>query len=69
MCRWTNLSRSSLVRLCVPSRSNKFAPPVKSVLFACDGSAAKRGKRGVRMIKLDSLLEHIEAQAEGAPRE
>lgn len=44
--------------------SNKRKPPVQSVLVACDGSARKSArKKGVRLVKLESLLSYIEQHA------
>ena len=64
-CPWTGLSRSSLLRLSAPMPSNKRKPPVQSVLLACDGTAKRNTrKKGVRLIKLASLLAFIEQQAE-----
>ena len=63
-CPWTGLSRSSLLRLSAPMASNKRKPPVQSVLVACDGSARKSArKKGVRLVKLESLLSYIEQHA------
>jgi hypothetical protein len=53
-CRFTGLSRATLAELCVPSETNNFYPPVKSLLVK------KRGaQRGIRLINFDSLLSHL----------
>ena len=53
-CRYTGLSRTTLCELAIPSATNDFRPPVKSVLIR------KRGAlRGIRLINFDSLLEYL----------
>ena len=53
-CRYTGLSRTTLCELAIPSPTNEFRPPVKSVLIR------KRGaQRGIRLINYDSLLDYL----------
>jgi hypothetical protein len=53
-CRLTGLSRATLAELSVPSEVNDFKPPVKSLLVRKRGAT-----RGIRLINLDSLLDHL----------
>lgn len=55
-CPWTSLSRASLNTLVLGTDA-----PVKSVVLRQRGA-----NRGVRLISLASLLEHLHGQAEGA---
>ncbi len=55
-CPWTSLSRASLNTLVLGRDA-----PVKSVVLRQRGA-----NRGVRLISLESLLEHLHGQAEGA---
>lgn len=57
-CLYTGLSRSSLCALVVPSKANGFNPPVPSHVVR--GVAATRG---IRLIRLDALLQHIASLA------
>ena len=49
-CPWTGLSRSALNDLVLPSKRNKFTPPVKSNLLK-----TKENSTGVRLIDFQSL--------------
>lgn len=51
-CPWTGLSRSALCELILPARA-----PVKSVVLRRRGAS-----RGIRLIHLQSLLDHLHAQ-------
>lgn len=55
-CPWTSLSRASLNTLVLGTDA-----PVKSVVLRQRGA-----NRGVRLISLESLLQHLHGQAEGA---
>lgn len=55
-CPWTSLSRASLNTLVLGSDA-----PVKSVVLRQRGA-----NRGVRLISLESLLQHLHGQVEGA---
>ena len=58
-CPWTGLSRSKLNQLILPCAENSHAPPVKSLCLK------KRGAlRGTRLIVFESLMDHLEQQAE-----
>jgi len=48
-CRWTGLTRSSMNALVLGPN-----PPVKSVVVARKGAS-----RGIRLVHLESLLEHL----------
>jgi hypothetical protein len=52
-CPWTGLSRSAICELILPARA-----PVKSVVLRRRGAT-----RGVRLVLLQSLLDHLHAQA------
>ena len=56
-CAYTGLSRSALTTLVTPCAANDFKPPVHSVSLRRRGTA-----RGVRLISLQSLLDHIRSQ-------
>ena len=53
-CPYTGLSRATLCELTVPSKTNGFQPPVSSHVVRADGAT-----RGIRLIRLDALLQHI----------
>lgn len=69
---YTGLKRGKLYVLCVPCPANKHRPPVRSIVVnetSADESAAQenpspapkgRRKRAVRLIRLSSLLAHLE---------
>ncbi len=63
-CSVTGLSRSTLNELVLPSAANEFRPPVRSHVLRKSGSL-----RGIRLISLRSLLDHIQAQSEKASHE
>lgn len=63
-CPVTGLSRSTLNELVLPSAANEFRPPVRSHVLRKSGSL-----RGIRLISLRSLLDHIQAQSEKASHE
>lgn len=58
-CPYTGLSRTTLNELSIPSPANDFAPPVVSHVLKIRGLAT----RGVRLIDLNSLLNHIASLA------
>jgi hypothetical protein len=53
-CPYTGLSRSTLCELTVPNKANGFQPPVASHVVR--GVAATRG---IRLIRLDALLQYL----------
>lgn len=55
-CPFTGLSRSTLAELCTPCPVNTFNPPVESRVIRKRGAV-----RGIRLIKYDSLMAHLEA--------
>src|SRR5690348_2480605 len=60
---WTGLSRSMLCQLILPCRENDFRPPVRSCTLRRRGTT-----KGVRLIDLQSLLDHINSHTEPAFR-
>ncbi|HWY50669.1 MAG TPA: hypothetical protein VNW72_04225 [Chthoniobacterales bacterium] len=58
---WTGLSRSMLCQLILPCRENDFQPPVRSCTLRRKGTT-----KGVRLIDLQSLLDHINSHIEPA---
>jgi hypothetical protein len=65
-CPWTGLSRGAINALVLPTKDNKWKPPVESrVLRRCKGQ-----KSGIRLIVLKSLLAYIERNPQeiGDPR-
>ena len=60
-CEWSGLSRTSINALILPSRENKFRPPVLSA------SLRKPGQRkAARLINLASLLSYLREQTTNA---
>ncbi len=59
-CIHTGLTRSKLNELILPSESNGFAPPVRSVCLRKRGAA-----KGVRLIAFDSLIAHLHRHIDG----
>jgi hypothetical protein len=57
-CPYTGLSRSALADLCVPSKANRFKPPVKSIA----PKKHKYAKRAARLIDFESLVTWLKAQ-------
>ncbi len=57
-CPCTGLSRSALADLCVPNKTNRFQPPVKSIA----PKKRKDAKRAVRLIDFDSLITWLKSQ-------
>jgi hypothetical protein len=55
----TGLSRTTLSELVLPCSANGFKPPVRSVLLKKRGAS-----RGIRLIHVPSLLEHLGSLAE-----
>lgn len=55
----TGLSRTTLSELVLPCCANGFKPPVRSVLLKKRGAT-----RGIRLIHVPSLLEHLNCLAE-----
>jgi hypothetical protein len=53
-CPWTGLSRSALNDLVLPSKRNKFSPPVKSNLLK-----TKENSTGIRLIDFQSLKAYL----------
>lgn len=53
-CPWTGLSRSALNDLVLPSKRNKFSPPVKSNLLK-----TKENSTGIRLIDFQSLKSYL----------
>jgi hypothetical protein len=61
-CPWTGLSRSALADLCVPSKANRFRPPVKSIAR----KKRKDAKRAARLIVFESLVSYLRRFEEAA---
>jgi len=59
-CPWTGLTRAKLNELILPSRTNNFKPPVRSVSLAPPGKT-----KGVRLIYLESLLDFLHRHSAG----
>ena len=53
-CPWTELSRSALNDLILPSKANKFSPPVQSKVLRASGRS-----RGIRLVNFKSLKQHL----------
>lgn len=53
-CPHTSLSRTALNALILPTPSNGFLPPVKSIVVRHRGN-----QRGIRLISYDSLLAYL----------
>ena len=56
-CFWTGLTKNAIYELILPRRSNGGEPRVKSILLKLTG------KRGMRLIYLESLLSYLEEQS------
>ena len=54
-CRYTNLSRTSLVELIAPGPRNNFRPPVQANYLRRN----ERARRGTWLIPAESLLRHL----------
>jgi len=61
-CRYSDLPRSTLKDLCVPTRANDFRPPVKSISL----KKSKHAKRGIRLIDYASLMKYLRSEFEKA---
>ena len=61
-CPYTGLSRSALADLCVPSKANRFKPPVKSIA----PKRRKDAKRAARLIDFESLMAYLLSQCQEA---
>ena len=59
-CPWSGLTRSKLNELILPSAANRHRPPVKSACLRKHGAV-----RGVRLIHLASLMQHLRSHLEG----
>jgi len=57
-CFYTGLSRTTLFELCVPCSRNGFRPPIRSYQLRSKGA-----ERGIRLLRLNDLFEHIESHA------
>src|SRR4051794_8480218 len=58
-CQWTGFSRSGLNELILPTESNRWKPPVRSI------SKRKRGAlRGTRLVDFDSLISYLRGLAQ-----
>lgn len=57
-CLYSGLSRRSILLLVIPSKSNDFTPPVKSVMVRLTGNI-----RGRRLVSIPSLLDFLEREA------
>lgn len=55
-CPITGLSRTTLNSLILPTEMNQHRPPVESKVLR-----AKYAQRGIRLIKLQSLLDYLES--------
>ena len=53
-CERTNISRSKMCELVLPSKANGFKPPVRSVVVRQKGKT-----RGVRLISYPSLINYL----------
>lgn len=63
-CPYTQLTRSYMNTLILPSEINNWKPPVESFVLRNRGS-----KQGVRLISFDSLMEFINSQRQSARME
>jgi hypothetical protein len=59
LCPITGLSRSKIYELILPSESNNYKPPVKSVSLRKPGQI-----KGTRLIVLQSLLDYLRDEVE-----
>ena len=59
LCPFTGLSRSKLYELILPSESNNYKPPVKSVSLRKPGQI-----KGTRLIVFQSLLDYLRDEVE-----
>lgn len=55
-CPFTGLSRSTLNELVLPTGSNGFKPPVKSIVLRKPGAL-----RGIRLILVESLVGYLKS--------
>ena len=63
-CPITQLSRSSMERLCVPCKENGWTPPVRSYNIRQSGK-----RRGTRRVDLESLKTFLDTCREGGDEE
>jgi hypothetical protein len=63
LCKYTGLSRSYLNFLILPTKQNKFTPPVRSNVLRQKGA-----RTGVRLIDYQSLVRFIRANPEKTGR-
>jgi hypothetical protein len=61
-CPYTDLPRSTLKDLCVPTKANNFRPAVKSISL----KKSKHAKRGIRLIDYNSLMKYLHSQFQEA---
>ena len=61
-CPFTDLPRSTLKDLCVPTKANNFRPPVKSISL----KKSKYAKRGIRLIDYASLMKYLRGEFQKA---
>lgn len=54
VCPYTNLKRSVLERLCVPSKRNNFQPPIRSVSLREPGM-----RKAARLVNYKSLTDYF----------
>lgn len=58
-CQHTNLSRSCLNSLILPTAANNYKPPVRSIVLKSN----RFSRRGIRLIVLESLRAHLDSLA------
>lgn len=58
LCPYSGLSRTCILELIHARKSNKFTPPVKSVMVRITGNI-----RGRRLVSIPSLLSFLEREA------
>jgi hypothetical protein len=57
-CPFTDLPRSTLKDLCVPTKANNFKPPVRSISLW----KSKYAQRGIRLIDYNSLMKYLRGE-------
>jgi len=57
-CPFTDLPRSTLKDLCVPTKANNFRPPVRSISLR----KSKYAQRGIRLISYASLMGYLRSK-------
>jgi hypothetical protein len=58
-CKFTGLSRTSLLELCAPCKANDRKPPVRSHVLK-----KRHAQRGVRLIDYKSLIAYVRSQGD-----